>query len=56
MTEFEKIMEAVHIETAENNIREKHNETCKTKDIMAYRSNAFIKMIKYTQELLNDYA
>jgi len=47
MTEFEKIMEAVHIETAENNIRAEHNATCKTKDIMAYQSIAFIRMIKH---------
>ena len=49
---FDEIMQDVRIEKAENRIREMHNATCKTCDIMAYESIAFIRMIVYTQGML----
>ena len=47
------VMES-RIESAENRIRDKHNCTCKIRDIMPYENRKLIKMIKVVGEALKD--
>lgn len=51
LTNYEFALLESQIEQAENKIREEHNMTCKTKDIMAYRSDKFIKATKIIRDM-----